>query len=147
MSQINIEHHAATLESFNRKGLGNLSSEERIEYNRLVQELNQYYSDLDSVSIEDQFSDLSSMSSELESNKSRIGTIEDTVAQECAGIVNVLKGVVNNARKGKMSLQKKEYMLAILNNVVKELQAIDVEEAIKEKQNRISMYSSINSRL
>lgn len=59
------------------------------------------------------------------------------------GIYNILKGIVNNTRKGKYSEQTKNAILRELKQTVQALSDLDADIAQKQKAERVEKYSAI----
>jgi hypothetical protein len=69
------------------------------------------------------------------------------ISSRCVGITNVLKGIISNSKKGKVTSLEKDYLLTQLSQTLRALQEIDCDAAIEARNERIKIHSSIDSRL
>jgi hypothetical protein len=128
MSQHIVERINAAKESGNTK-----------EYNELLQskEYIDYLNSFDSGNIDD-----------LLNTEDIVITQSPAVLQKShTGITNVLNGIVSNTKKGKYTETDKLYLVNYMKDIIIQLESIDADECVKEKNNRISKYSSIGSRI
>ena len=104
-------------------------------YNSLVKEYDSLIFQLES---EDP-TEIDAGSDTIESNKK----VED----KHTGIMNILKGIVNNTKKGKYSERDKTFIIRELKFCIDALEDIDADIAQSEKQKRVKTFSSFNERL